>query len=279
MQNPNSFPSASGLKRKCDDNDGVGDLFLGVSLSPHNKKLRQDFGSTSFSKDSLDMPHLHTGFGVSSPELSEQLSRNLPMCVPDVDLPEHMPETLPICPANDERAIVLYKPVNPPLFPGGPSVGSQIMLNASILSTGMLDASSLLTGRRNDHLPWLRAATNSSRVSADDMEAAEERVVQSGSNPDNRLAVVPWVSNSPKLMMNLLPMADSQAAEQIDSQVVDNMYGEGEGLDIEAMEEDSESGMEDVNSQLNNYSINYHYEPWQHYGVAKPQYSSIMWSH
>lgn len=262
MDNPNFFPAAPRLKRKCEDSDVVLELLNDVSISPH-KKLRQELGSTSYSDTFMDAGHFHSGYSNIDTsidvELVEKLPNDLQLCPPEIDLLEQLPEPLPSPPVNDERAIVLYKPVNPPLFPGGPSAGSQLMLNANILSSGVLDSSNLLRGRNEGELSWLRVPSSGVRIT----ELTEEEAKQH----DTHLAVVPWVPNS---SMDIL------VSQTTASPVFDKMCGEN--FDIEAMEEDNELSMDFVNSQPGNSNINFCYEPWQQYGAPQPQYSSIMWS-
>eukprot|EP00250_Pteridium_aquilinum_P000266 c10296_g1_i1 orf=172-993(+) len=273
MEDHTLLPGSSRFKRKCDDSDAVLELLNGVSLSPHSKRLRQEFGSTSHFSNSTDAGHVLTGFSsacIPDIELYEQPPNDLQLCPPDIDLPEQFSEPLPVPPVNDERAIVLYKPVNPPLFPGGPRAGTQIMLNATVLSSGVLDASNLVRSRKDDELTWLREARNRTSIGNDSV-VMEEEAKQSQSSYDNRLAVVPWVSNSPVNMLDL------HTAAQTASQDLDNNIGDC--LDVEAMEEDNEMSMDFVNSQPSNSNINFRYEPWQQLGVPQPQYGSIMSSH
>lgn len=262
MENPNFFSAAPRHKRKLDDSDAVVELLHGVSLSPCRKKLRQEFGSTSYSND-----FAASFLGVTSPEVEscDQLPNEWLSALPDVDLSEQLLEPLPPAPGNDERAIVLYKPVNPPLFPGGPSSGSQLLLNTSILPAGVLDASSILRSRKEDELSWLQAPKSGVKI----VDLSEEEANQSDVVQNNHLAVVPWDANS---HANLLA---SQTAVQPSRGDMAGMSGDDENMGVEAMEEDNDI----VNSQPSNASTNFCYEPWQQYGVLQPHCSSLMSSH
>ena len=96
----------------------------------------QDFSSTSFSTDSwnsclsLETPTSST----SDIEFSEDLPNETKFSGHDFDILQ-VSSTPPETQTNEERAIVLYKPVNPPLFPGGPTSGYQIVVDANIFSS------------------------------------------------------------------------------------------------------------------------------------------------
>ncbi|MCO5590354.1 hypothetical protein L7F22_044323 [Adiantum nelumboides] len=265
MENPSFSPSAPRHKRKCDDSDAVLELLNGVSLSPRTKKMRQEFGSTSYSNDAV--PTFGT---VPDVEFSDQPSNEMLLAPPDVHLSEQLLESVPGAPVNDERAIVLYKPVNSPLFPGGPSVGSQVLLNASFLPTGVLGASNILRSRNEDRLPWLPASKSGVRI----VDLSEEETNQPDVFPDNRLAVIPWDSKS---TVNMLA---SERAAQPSNADMGGMSVDSSTMDVEAMEEDNELSMNFVNPQPSNSSSSFCYEPWQQYGAPlQPQFTSIMWSH
>lgn len=252
-------------KRKYDD-DLVLDLFNNVSLSPH-KKLRQDTGLPTIFEEYPYMatPAKHHDDGV---DIST---------APGISLPEELPKLTPVYPA-DEKAIVLYKPVNPPMFPGGPSTGSSdfpIKLSTRIFTKGVLDASKLLKASKTyDQFHVFGAQEKNSSASGDLLES-EERM-ESDATPNNRLAVIPWVQNPIKLPgVNMLPAGSKIPASQDGTTVEDGMPVDNDG-GAEAMEEDT--ALVD-NSQHNNSILNFGSEPWQHYGVPQPPYTSAMWSH
>ena len=98
----------------------------------------QEFGSASYSNKIWNSPCLLSGLDNSSTsdiEFSERLPIEPHFCELDDDIvePPPKPEETKV---NNERALVLYKPVNPPLFPGGPTSGYQILVNADIFSKG-----------------------------------------------------------------------------------------------------------------------------------------------
>ncbi|KAI5076558.1 hypothetical protein GOP47_0008623 [Adiantum capillus-veneris] len=266
MENPNFFPSTPRHKRKCDDSDAVLELLNGVSLSPRSKRMRQEFGSTSHCNEFVS-----NFASVPTPEVdfSDQPSSEMLLAPPDVDVSEHLVEPLPSAPLNNERAIVLYKPVNPPLFPGGPSAGSQVFLNARMLQTGVLDASNLLRNRKVEDLPWLQAPKSGVTI----VDLSEEEASQPHVVLDNHLALIPWESNS---TVNMLA---SQRAVQPCNVGIDGMSVDDATSGVEAMEEDNELSASFVNPQLSNSSSSFCYEPWQQYGPPQPQHSSVMWSH
>lgn len=62
----------------------------------------------------------------------------LPVSTPSTPLCSDTVLSPPPCPASEQRALVLYRPVNPPLFPGGPPCGSvdlplSLKMNSSLL--------------------------------------------------------------------------------------------------------------------------------------------------
>eukprot|EP00249_Psilotum_nudum_P012265 c23681_g1_i1 orf=234-1025(+) len=255
-------------KRKEPD-ECVVDLFGHVSLAPA-KRLRQD----------MSLPTIYEERPISVVSVDQSLddavlipeSTELPTVIPAL-LPDHLPA--------DERAIVLYKPVNPPLFPGGPEVsdGLPIRVHSKFLSgpNGLLDASSSLSS------PWLpgRLPMFSGAMALKEnliLEASD----QLGKCSDNKLAMIPWLPPQVSLHSVGLVGSSSQEAGACLNQATDGavdsdqMPIEGE-CDATAMEEDS---VPENSTMSNNGTAPIRgAEPWQHFGVALPSYAPVMQSH
>ncbi|KAH7299563.1 hypothetical protein KP509_24G018400 [Ceratopteris richardii] len=255
MENLAFFQNSPRLKRKSDKADDV--------LEPHgvhsSKKLRQEFGSTSQfdsyapSFGEISVPEIE----ICSPNVKSGLS-------PEFDLLEQVPQADE---ADNERAIVLYKPVNSSIFTGGQSAGTQFYVNPSFWQSGFSGSSSIL-GNKEDYLPQMNTRRSSVKI----VDLSEDND-ESGHVQDNRLAVVPWVSASPMNVLASQNVLRSQAMPS-DTSVTDT----DNNADVEAMEED-ESPMDYSNPNPVNSSASFLYEPWQQYRDPQPQYGSVMWSH
>lgn len=254
-------------KRKCPD-DLVVDLLNNVSLSP-NKRSRQDNSLPTIYEDCHELvtPVNCQAEGNGTPEPSTDLWQ-------DVQGPLVAHEA-------DDRALVLYKPIAPPLFPGGPLAGSPdlpIKVSSRLFSSsnGMLDTSNLLTASMNHgQFRWFPLDSSSS-MSSDPQSSDDKR--ESDTVLENSLAMIPWKPCQPNAGL-YRPSVTEMGSPHGVSDCTDNhdMQIEG-GMESEAMEEDNPLEI-DHTTQFNNPVLNLGSEPWQHHHVPKPPCSSVMWSH
>lgn len=226
-----------------------------ADLANYAKKPRLDSGLTTIFEK---FPTMETpvDIHVSAPPL-------------EIDMPDEVPTLSSACPTN-ERAIVLYKPENPELFISKPIPRAPIIqLDRRIFTAELLSASNTLR--------QLGVLTSTSAGPGLVTGAATSEDIL-----DNRLAVIPWVSNSTSIPATSLgfPPANQMEASQALSEAIssDDEMRVDSVLESEAMEEDSGLNVNE-HTQPNNPIINFGTEPWQHYGVPYPQFGSVMWSH
>ncbi|KAH7293363.1 hypothetical protein KP509_28G022600 [Ceratopteris richardii] len=223
-------------------------------------ELVQDLGSTS---------HCIPPVACCSDEnsLETDLCDQLPFESTDVsDVgTEKQPPTAPS--TVNERAIVLYKPVNPPLFAGGPSAGSQIRLNADFFKSGFSGAFNILHNTEdNSSRPQI------SGFGLNNVDMSEEEDNRCTTDQGNMLAVIPWNTTSPLNMIALQTTAQP-SNDRNQMGIVDV------NQDADFMEEDNESGMDIGGPDPSNYAKNILSEPWQQYRDSQSQFNPIMWSH
>eukprot|EP01018_Ginkgo_biloba_P027633 Gb_18529 [translate_table: standard] len=248
------------LKRK-DVGEVAMDYICGDDLAP-SKKMRVDPGFPSIFDNGPD-------FVMACDDLPVEISPQPQPTEPFV----MVPEPPPVVP-NEEKALVLYKPVNPPIFPGGPAAGSAdlpIKFNANCLPNYQATWQMNSMVNMPDLFRFVRAP---------DSAWNSENLKRSESNPvDNRLAVVPWV---PSQFPSATQESSSNEKLSCDNGIecIDSMPVEDE--DAISMEEDpmqpppsstiactgvtNETGIEGVQ--------------WQHCMTPQPpQNTQVMWSY
>ncbi|KAH9545598.1 hypothetical protein CY35_12G056300 [Sphagnum magellanicum] len=277
-------------KRKEPD-DLVADLLRNVSISPATKKARVGdslvpsniWPSPLFgpSKETL----VHSSTSVEAP-----ISPPEPPIVPSSPAPPAV--TVPLVQTvsgAEEKALVLYRPLNPPLYPGGPPTGSS-ELPIKVHAAGYLAAikaldlqggpSSAFSSKRLQRVSSCSSLPQAV-TSLDNMEDDNDPQISSG----NQMALIPWaplafptsgVNNSSPTMSGMM----STPVDSVDTHLGD----EEEMIDIEPMEvmEDVANGEvvpADPASQFGSPIPTFGSPQWGTSESLKPPYSKVMWSH
>ncbi|KAJ7542994.1 hypothetical protein O6H91_09G021100 [Diphasiastrum complanatum] len=267
---------ASGSHKRKEPDELVADLLSNVSISPA-KKFRPDKGLYPI----IEEPHFVTPTDDFPVDLSEDFSSSaLGVSSPSVSL---FPSASGVA---DEKAIVLYKPVNPPLFPGGPPAGSSelpIRVNSLLPQKGIrVSAHSPFSFRAADK--WYEDFYKSMPTIS---SSQEDLTMASDKEPDNFLAVIPWVPPSP-----VFSALGSNETVERPNLVTDSLVATDceplqyeDGGDEMAIDEGEEMAVEEGNS----IDTNANFAPfvnaipdlntsWQHYAVLQPPNTSATWS-
>ncbi|KAL3700244.1 hypothetical protein R1sor_018266 [Riccia sorocarpa] len=267
------------LKRRDPD-----DLLLelqNVSLSPSKRLRLNDDGApvSAGLASAVTTPQSsgETPFSLLKGLSAPVLSASTPSTSVDMVLAPSPPVSVP---ASESRAIVLYRPVNPPLFPGGPPSGSVDLPISLKLHSSMLPRPQALDLSGGSALPFeqRRLTRNSScpRLSSgmDDQLMREE----SDEKAAQQLQVIPWV---PNVTTALLTNIKSTTEEVYDGPV--GTTDAEDMMDAESMEivnDDvvtSESSTMNVGDQFGNPVPTF--GPWPQYDSFQPQFPRAMWSH
>ncbi|KAL2651567.1 hypothetical protein R1flu_019695 [Riccia fluitans] len=275
------------LKRR-DPDDLLLDL-QNVSLSPSKRLRLNEQGAPVFTGlgSALTTPQStgETPFSLLKGLSAPALTASTPSTPVDVMLspPPPQPPSPPVSvPATESRAIVLYRPVNPPLFPGGPPCGSMDLPISLKMHSSMLPRPQALdlSGRLSLPVEQRRLTRNSScpRLSSgmeDQLmtEDIDEKAAQ-------HLQVIPWVPNvTTAFLTNTKPTTQ------------ETYEGTGRTMDAEEMVEDEsmevvsdgvvapELDAANVGSQFGSPLATFGSSPWPQYETFQPQFPRAMWSH
>lgn len=268
-------------KRK--EPDEVVDLLRNVSLSP-SKKVRA-------STDSWVPNNL---WQTASSQPQQQGNLLAPQAAPgsaeDVDLVALAPpvSTATVATGTEEKAIVLYKPVNPPLFPGGPPAGSSDP--AFVVDTaGYLAACKALDLQGGKlPLPSRRLQRTSSCSSLPrfpasmDENAMEEETDTQPSSSSSQLALIPYTP--PAFFVpsvdNTVQLSPPTTSDFPGADPIEDRIDEDDAMDV--MEDSSTPGgvgTTDPSSQFGSPIPMFGAGQWEPCEVFKAPYSKIMWSH
>jgi len=290
----------------------VVDLLRNVSLSP-SKKVRA-------STDSWVPNNLWQN---SQPQQQGNLlaPQAAPGSAEDVDLVALAPpvSTATVATGTEEKAIVLYKPVNPPLFPGGPPAGSSdpafVVDTAGYLAackgtgnngsssdaghsssafassssdiswTGLFEALDLQGGKLP--LPSRRLQRTSSCSSLPrfpasmDENAMEEETDTQPSSSSSQLALIPYTP--PAFFVpsvdNTVQLSPPTTSDFPGADPIEDRIDEDDAMDV--MEDSTPGGVgtTDPSSQFGSPIPMFGAGQWEPCEVFKAPYSKIMWSH
>ncbi|XP_057836027.2 uncharacterized protein LOC131046326 [Cryptomeria japonica] len=170
---------------------------------------------------------------------------------------------------NDEKALVLYKPINPPIFPGLPAAGSPdlpIKFNMNCFSNHKAWE---IQGRGN--LPDLfRLARRS--------DPASNMKISTSQPVDNRLAVVPWTPSQFPTCVQELSLDQKSGCDNVTENEDHMMMDED---NVASMEEDpiqppqAITACNNVVNEINSDGLQ-----WQHCMTPQsPLNPQVMWSY
>ncbi|CAM6129011.1 unnamed protein product [Calypogeia fissa] len=288
-----------GLKRREPD-DLVRDL-LNVSLSPQKKLRFSDPGVTVTSG-------FGSNFGSARPSetpwgLSPALST--PVAVVTVSPPRSV--------TQEEKALVLYRPVTPPMFPGAPPAGSvdfPYKLDATMLSLHQgtdseltphqLDCQSAACSNYTDNLSGhglfqaldlsggpisslgqrrLNRVSSCSSLPRFSLEN-EDQVMVEEVDKSADLAVIPWVPMTPVVVPpKVRPIIEEVDDDSPDVEDPDAMM---DGDSMEVVDENNvvitEDSMTPMVGQFGSPMPSFSAAPWQAEAL-QPPLTAPMWSH
>lgn len=208
------------MKRK---NLGEGEVdYFGCDGFALPKRVRLDPDLPIFCGDQQCV-EMQGGFPVETSELPQT-----------VQIPELQQATEPLLMAtepmpaapNDEKALVLYKPVNPPVFPGGPAAGSPD-LPIKCNTTSLLNHKAWQIQANLPDLFRFARPSDSGSISVSRRTLDIKPV-------DNRLAVVPWVPSQFQRSTEQLPFNQKSCDDSTETSEPMAMEDE----DMVSMEED-----------------------------------------
>ncbi|XAR63762.1 hypothetical protein NMG60_11023826 [Bertholletia excelsa] len=192
------------MKRK--DLDEVNDDFSDFSLSSPARKIR---------RLDADLPPIMEEDEPRVPlVVEEQVKGQVPGNMGRVGVPGPRIEELPMVPENEERAIVLFKPMSTPLFQSPSSFS--VTVNSDVISGFKIYV------HHADQILWSSQANTTK--SADD-EASKEGYA---SRNNGCLAVVPWVpthiSSTPPPQTETPELMDSEEMGAVSMDVEENNF-------------------------------------------------------
>jgi len=205
-------------------------------------------------------------FPVEIPELPQ------PIQIPELQHPTEpllmATQPMPAGP-NDEKALVLYKPVNPPVFPGGPAAGSAdlpIKFNTNCLLNHK-------AWQIQANLPDIFHFTRPS----DSASISVNKKTLEFSHVDNRLAVVPWVPSQFQRSTDQVSFYQKSCNDLTGNEDIEEPMAM-EDEDMVEMEEDPQEPVI-TSSSLASEMVTDGVQ-WQHYSTPPPPINQpVMWSY